>query len=68
MAVMTVEIASEVAISFAHSKQDTNAISSRRRRRMHIGKSCLRSKPRNQRTQFTPLEFVGQQPGKLGTH
>ena len=41
MAVVTVEIASDVAISFAHSKYDTNAISSRRPRRMCIiGESC----------------------------
>ena len=46
MAVVTVEIASDVAISFAHSKYDTNAISSRRPRRMCIiGESCSRCKP-----------------------
>lgn len=47
-AVVDKESPSEVATSFAHSQYDTNAISSRRPRRMCIiGESCLRRKLRN---------------------
>ena len=47
-AVVTVDIPSAVANTFANSQYDTNAISSRRPRRMCIiGESCLRRKLRN---------------------